>query len=300
VSPVLLDRDYIYQQTMVMWWSGKRRDAEERRRQESLEINREILRRAEENAKLAEKSNRGQLVGLVVGSVLAVLGIAATVLLTLQPWKSDSVPPQVRAVVKLVVARNGIIPKPISAVSAPPSYPSSQSADHCAGWWMKWFGQQGAASIDDPTISISAPQDADVTVVSASIEVYQLYKPADLSFIMCLHGAGPVPGTFLNVNLDRPNAYPTIVSDAGQLTPLEMPGAVINIDPGHTEYITVQPSGRRGILYSWSVELVIVVNQQQEKFAIGSPMNPLRSWFGSIPSNAYDYDMQTHSWQPQG
>jgi hypothetical protein len=152
--------------------------------------------------------------------------------------------------------------------------------------------------IDNPTIGVSAPQGADATVVSASIEVYRSYKPVNLMLIDCPHGAGMVPGTYLNINLDHPNAYPTIVSDSGQLAPLEMPGAVINIDPGHTEYISVQPSGHRGMLYSWSMGLVIVANQKQEQFTFGSPTNPLRSWFGPIPSNAYDFDMQARSWRP--
>lgn len=289
--------DYVHHQTMLMWWSRGRRDAEERRHREALEIDRKILRHAEESAELAKKSNRGQLVALLVGSVLTVLTIVATFLVTLQPWKSGPVPSQVRAVVQLIPARNGIIPKPISAISVPPSYPPSQSDDHCTGWWKKWFGQQRAAPVDDPTIRISAAQGADATVVSASIEVYRSYKPAALTFIDCMHGAGPVPGTYLNVNLDRPNAYPKIVSDSGQLTPLKMPGAVININPGHTEYISLQPSGHRGMLYSWSIRLVVVVDQKQEKFTIGSPANPLRSWVGPIPSNVYDYSMQTHSWQ---
>lgn len=295
----LLDSDCARRQTMPMGWPSGRRDAEERRHREALEINRELLRRAEESAELAKKSNHGQLVGFLVGTVLALLTIAATVLVAVQPWKSDPVPSQARADVHPIASRNGVIPKPVNAISAPPSYQPSQAADHCAAWWQRWFVQQGAAPVDNPTLSISAPQGADATVVSASIEVYRSYKPANLTYIECLHGAGMVPGSYLNVNLDRPNAYPTIISESGQLTPLEMPGAVINIDPGHTEDISVQPSGHRGMLYSWSLRLAIVVNQRQERFTFGSPTNPLRSWFGPIPPNAYDYDMQMHSWQPQ-
>jgi hypothetical protein len=207
--------------------------------------------------------------------------------------------PEVRALVKLVPAStNGVIPKPISAISAPPSYPPSQSDDHCAGWWKKWFGLQEAAAVDGPLVRISAPQGADATVVSASIQVYGSNKPPDFSYIACAHGAGLAPGTHLYVNLDRPNDYPKIVSDAGQLTPLEMPGAVINIDPGHTEYISVLPTGRRGILYSWSVQFTVIINQRQEEFTFGSQKNPMRTWFGPIPPNAYDYSLQARSWQP--
>jgi hypothetical protein len=207
--------------------------------------------------------------------------------------------PKVSAIVKLVPAStNGVIPKPISAISVPPSYSPSQSDNHCAGWWKKWFGLQKAAAVDGPLVRISAPQGADATVVSASIQVYGSYKPSDFSYIACAHGAGLAPGTNLYVNLDRPNDYPKIVSDAGQLTPLEMPGAVINIDPGHTEYISVLPTGRRGILYSWSVQFTVIINQQQEEFTFGSQKNPMRTWFGSIPPNAYDYSLQARSWQP--
>ena len=100
--------------------------------------------------------------------------------------------------------------------------------------------------------------------------------------IKCVYGAGPVPGTLLNVNLDRPNAPPTIVSDAGQSVPLAMPYAVINIDAGHTEYVAVTPAGS-GRFYEWSVKLTVVVDQHPRTYSFGSAAQPLRSWLGRPP-----------------
>jgi hypothetical protein len=157
--------------------------------------------------------------------------------------------------------------------------------------------QQHAAEAEYPfLVQVAAPAGTDVSVVGAQIKVYRSYKPADLSYIQCLHGAGPVPGTYLNVNLSRPNATPTIASNDGSYKPLSMPGAVINVDPGHTEYIQFNTRGRK-LFYEWSIKLRVVINEKTETFSFGSAGHPLRTWLGKAPSPAYDFDTATHAWK---
>ena len=270
-------------------------DPEERRRQESLKLDREALRKADQGLELARKNNRLQAAAVS----LAALAIVVTVVIFWQPWSNGAQLPA-HALVQLVSPHNALIPKRIDQIGVPPSYSAGESGDHCGIWWKSWFAEQGAAATNNPTIEISAPQNADVTVTSASIRIYGSYKPSALSFIECLHGAGPSPGTLLNVNLNHPNANPTIVSDSGQLTPLAMPNAVINIAPGRTEYVALTPTGTRNELYSWAVRLRIIVNQQSQTFIFGTPGKPLRSWFGPILSKQYDYSFRTNSWQVIG
>jgi hypothetical protein len=43
------------------------------------------------------------------------------------------------------------------------------------------------------------------SVIAASIQVYKACRPDAVTRVQCVYGAGPVPGTLLNVNLDRPN-----------------------------------------------------------------------------------------------
>jgi len=172
-----------------------------------------------------------------------------------------------------------------------------QSGDHCRLWWDNWFPREGAAP--NPSyllIEISAPEHADVAVTGASLRVFRSYKPSAVSYIQCVYGAGMVPGTLMNVNLSRPNAEPTIVSDAGTAVPiLSMPDAVINVAPGHTEYVKIIPTGDKR-LYEWSIALIVVVDQKKSVIRFGSEQDPLRSWFGIAPSQAYDYSMTSHSW----
>jgi hypothetical protein len=157
--------------------------------------------------------------------------------------------------------------------------------------------QQGAADAEwPPLIEISAPKTAAVTITAASIQVYKAYRPAAVTKIQCVYGAGPIPGTLLNVNLDRPNAPPTIVSDSGQDVPMAMPYAVISVDAGHTEYIAVTPAGS-GQFYEWSVKLTVVVDQHSQTYSFGSAARPLHSWLGPAPARSYDYDFGTRSWR---
>ncbi|HEY7829505.1 MAG TPA: hypothetical protein VIC06_02950 [Solirubrobacteraceae bacterium] len=191
--------------------------------------------------------------------------------------------------------RNAFVPNPINRIPRPPPYPSSESGDHCAVW-NNWLEAQGAADEWPPMIQLSAPTSADVTVIGASIRVFRSYVPTGLSYIECVHGAGPVPGTLLDVDLAHPAAAPTIVADDGSDTPLALPGAVINVDPGHTEYVAVTARGARK-MYEWSVTLRVVVAQRTQTLVFGSPHRPLRSWLGARPTVTYDYDFSANAWR---
>jgi hypothetical protein len=224
---------------------------------------------------------------LLSGVGLVTTGALATILggLVLGWFSSpNSGIPVPRALVKLInYPLNAVIPDPISKVPVPPTYPIDEETDHCDIWWGNWFIREGA-SPDPPSliIQVSAPVSADVTVIAARARIFHAYKPKATSFIECTGGGGPIPGTLLNIDLAHPDAAPTIVSDIGTAVPLSMPGAVINIDPGHTEYINVVPHGT-GRFYDWSVELTVIVDQHTESIVLGSPQHPLRSWLGPIP-----------------
>jgi hypothetical protein len=263
----------------------------ERRRQEALRVEHKNLTMAERGIELATQNKRVQ----VIATIVAVIGILITVVLAWQPWSRPSVP---HAQIALVPsAHNAVIPKSIRELPAPPTYPADQIGDHCGAWWNTWFVEQGAAEQWVPTIEISAPANADITVANARVRVFKSYKPADLSYVKCLSGAGPYSGTRLNVDLDHPNAKPTIVADDGRDQPLSIPNAVINIDRGHTEYVAVYPRGGDQF-YEWSLELQLVVDQRSSTVVYGSQDKPLRSWLG-VDNNhaAYDYDYSTNSWR---
>ncbi len=236
-------------------------------------------------------------------AVIAAVVAAGVAVFAWQPWKATGTAAAVEhAQLRLVTpVRNAIVPKPVAGLGAPPAYPPGQKEDHCSLWWAHWLVQQGAADADwPPLIEISAPKTTAITVTGASIQVYKAYRPTAVTGIQCVYGAGPVPGTLLNVNLDRPNASPTIVSDAGQDVPLAMPYATISIDAGHTEYVAVTPAGTRGQFYEWSVKLTVVVDQHSQTYSFGTAARPLHSWMGQAPAHAYDYNTSTHSWQRVG
>ena len=246
------------------------------------------------------KRKSAQKVAGAIASILIAL-VTAYVLWFAGPSSQSPPPgtntPALRARIKLISALgNAVIPKPISHISRPPAYPASLAGNHC-GTWQSWFVRQHAAQAMYPyLVQISAPAKADVTVVRAQISVYKSYMPADLSYIECLHGAGPVPGTFVNVNLSRPNAIPTIVADNGTSKPLSMPGAVINVSPGHTEYLQFITRGRN-LFYDWSIRLQVVVDEHTETFSFGSAAHPLRTWLGKAPAHSYDYNQAVHTWE---
>jgi hypothetical protein len=107
----------------------------------------------------------------------------------------------------------------------------------------------------------------------------------------------------LNVNLSHPNARPTIVVGSssgvvasGPAKKQPMPGAVINISPGHTEYIQLITLGR-GWYYEWSIQLQVVISQRTELFTFGTAKHPLTTWLGALPSLGYDYSATKHGWK---
>lgn len=273
-----------------MWpWEKASGDKAERSRQESLEVARAQLRVAESDARVSASGRRVQ----IFGAAVAVLGVVIS-LLVWHPWARPSIP---RAAIRLRPrSHNAVVPKPIGQIPKPPPYSTGSSEDHCDAWWRSWFETQGAAEIWPPTIELSAPTSADITVTGAAVRVFRSYVPAAPSFIECVHGAGPVSGTLLDVDLAHPAAAPTIVADDGSDRPLALPNAVINVNPGHTEYVAVTARGARR-MYEWSVTLRVVVAQRTQTVVLGSRRHPLRSWLGKRPPAAYDYDMRAHSWK---
>jgi hypothetical protein len=76
-----------------------------------------------------------------------------------------------------------------------------------------------------------------------------------------------------------------------------MPPEVINVAPGHTEYIEVNAE-RENKLYEWSLTLEISIDQRRERRSFGSQARPLRSWGGPFPSSVYVFPRGADSWQP--
>jgi hypothetical protein len=230
----------------------------------------------------------------VLGAVVALVALVTPFLI----WKLSGQSKVARAAVHLVPRQHAaIVPKPISKVSAPPGYPRDQRDNHCHAWWHDWFQTQLAAEDWEPTIEISAPANSAVTVDKATIQVFRSYEPQTLSMIRCVFSeGGPAAGTLLFVDLHQPAAGPKVIADDGSVTALAIPNAVININPGHTEYIAVRPKGKHR-MYDWSVTLTLVVDQRRESRTFGSARHPLRSWLGDTPSAQYDYDVRANVWK---
>jgi hypothetical protein len=244
----------------------------------------------------AGQSRRSRLV--FVSAVLVVLVMTSTIagLLAWHAQAASSPAPAVRAEMNLSSGvRNAVLPAPIDQVPAPPPYPGDAMSDHCGLWWQGWFPSQHAADEVPPTIAVAAPVRAGVTIVGASVHVFRSYQPPGVSFIMCLHGGGPIAGTLLTVDLSRPDVAPTVVADDGSDKPLSLPGAVIDVPAGQTQYVVVTPHGEP-TFYEWSLTLRVIVDQRPATFTFGSREHPLLSWLGIVPTQAYDYDLQRHVW----
>ncbi len=272
----------------LVWRIRGRAAGDERRHQETLGISRKQLAVSESTAHTALLSGRVQFLALLIGTIGVVIS-----LLIWAPWTSGG--PAPRAQISLIPnAHNSLVPRKPSMLPAPPPYPEANTGDHCANW-ETWLDSIGAASEWPYLVEISAPVGADVAVVGASVRVYRSYAPKGVAVIECVHGAGPIPGTLLNLDLANPGLPPTIVADNGSNTPLKLPDAVINIDPGHTEYVALTPVGAPR-MYEWAATLRVVVAQHTRSVTFGSPSHPLRSWLGRFPRTSYDHPHSGGSW----
>lgn len=212
---------------------------------------------------------RKNLIVQVLAVLVAIPGVAVT-LLSWHPWSSPVAP---SAILKLVGAESYVVPGLRSQFPAPPY------SLHCSDW-NAWALRAGAAPVPSMQyIEVEAPAAADVTITAANIHVFRSYLPSHLSSIVCITGAGPSVATDMFVSLSMPSALPRIVSASGGTAPLAMPGSVVNISPGHTEYLDVQPAGEARY-YNWSITFTVVVNQQAKEVTIGSASHPLASWLG--------------------
>jgi hypothetical protein len=240
---------------------------------------------------LARQNRNLQLVAIMIA-------LAAIVISAFLTWPQSPKAMLAHARITLVpFDRNALIPRQIRSLPSPPPYPAIDAGDHCPIWWKTWFPVERAAPDADPLIEVSAPKSTSVTITEAQFHVYRVYRPTAISYVQCVYGAGPEGGTLLFVNLNRPNATPTIVSDMGTTVRLSMPVAVINVGAGHTEYIEISPSGSGHEIYAWSITLTTVVDQHAAVVHFGSPQDPLRSWFGPLPRRDYDYSFANHKWQ---
>lgn len=246
---------------------------------------------------LARTSVRVTLAGIAVGIIGIVVGILTLANGAGSPASRDLVRPGRARLQLLPRSHNAVVPKGIADLPVPPRYPTSARQDHCGSWWRGWLDELHAAEASSvPTIAISAPVRAPVTVTAARVRVFRTYLPKAVSYVMCLYGAGPSPGTLLGTDLTRPNARPTIVADDGREEPLAMPNAVITVGRGQTEYVAVTPKGQPR-MYEWAVSLSLVVDQQPQTVSFGSAQHPLRSWLGRMPSKSYDFDFQARAWK---
>ncbi len=271
-----------------MWRKRGRAAADERRHQETLDLSRRQLEVGESTSHTARRSGRLQVLAVAIAAV----GVLVSVLVW-APWTTGGPLPKA-SITLMPNAHNSFAPTRASMLPAPPLYPAANTGEHCANW-TTWLETIGAASEWPYLVEVSAPVSADVAVVSASVRVFRSYVPEDVITIECVHGAGPIPGTLLTLHLANPNAPPTIVADDGSDTPLRLPDAVINTEPGHTEYIALTPDGPPR-MYEWAVTLRFVVAQHARTITFGSRGHPLRSWLGNRPRASYDHPPAGGSW----
>jgi hypothetical protein len=271
---------------MVAMW-GRRRAREERTRRD----HREIVDIGERQIHLSRLSLRLQISAAALA--LAGVGIA---LFAWHPWGGGST---LYAKVKLAPgSHDAYVPLPVAAIPSPPAYTESSRESRCEAWWRRWFGEQGAADTVDPLLEVSAPAAAAISITGASVHVYRSFAPKAMSYVKCATGYGPTAGTLLYVNLAHPERPPRIVADDGSETPLAMPNAVIDVEPGQTEEVALTPRGPPR-MYEWSARLRMVVDQHEQTFDAGSARHPLRSWLGAPPrGGAYVYDETASAWKP--
>jgi hypothetical protein len=271
---------------MEMW--GRRKAREERERSDR----REILDVGERQIHLSRRSLRFQVSSVAI----AALGVGIT-LFAWHPWGGGSTPLHAKA--KLAPgSHDAYVPHPVAAISIPPANRPSREESRCEEWWRHWFDAQDAAGTANPLVEVSAPATAAVTITRATVQVYRSYAPKAISYIKCATGYGPEVGTLLYVNLAHPERPPKIVADDGSETPLVMPNAVIDVEPGKTEEVALTPRGQPR-MYEWSARLQMIVDQHEQVFDVGSARQPLRSWLGSNPnSRAYEFDEQEGVWEP--
>ena len=268
----------------AMW--GRRKAKEERERRD----HREILDVGERQVHLSRLSLRFQVSSVAI----AALGVGVT-LFAWHPWGGSG---PLHARLKLTPgSHDGYVPRSVAALSVPPAYRASSRESRCEEWWRRWFGSQDAAETTNPLVEVSAPAAAAVTITDVTVHIYRSYLPKALSYVKCVTGYGPESGTLLYVDLAHPERVPKIVADDGSETPLAMPNAVIDVEPGQTEEVALTPRGEPR-MYEWSARLRVIVDQQEQTFRIGSARRPLRSWLGPSPKGgAYEFDEQTGSWK---
>ena len=221
----------------------------------------------------------------------AILGVIATLVVALIPviWDivGNSPVPQIlkaRTQLEFCLLRRDRSASSFENAKAAAIRHAGSIPLNCDRWLSGWLARDGGAPIPGgPVIQISSPRNADATVTNVSVNIFRSYRPSVTSYINCVSGAGAVAGTFVHVDLQDLAVLPTLTSLANP-RPLAMPGAVDNIDPGHTEYLQIVPKASAGF-YEWSVTLTIVVDQHATRYTFGSTSRPLRTWFGPTPSN---------------
>jgi hypothetical protein len=266
---------------------GRRKAQEKRARRE----HREILNVGERQIHLSRLSLRFQVSAVVV----AVVGVGIA-LFAWHPWRSNS-PPHAKVSLALG-SHDAYVPRAVAEIPAPPPYRSSNRESRCEEWWRHWFNAQDAAETTNPLVEVSAPAAAAVSITGADVRIYRSYVPRAISYIKCVTGYGPSAGTLFYLDLAHPNRDPKIVADDGSETPLAMPTAVIDIEPGQTEEVALTPRGDP-LMYEWSAQLRMVVDQREQTFNVGSARHPLRSWLGPDPDGgAYAFDEKADTWEP--
>jgi hypothetical protein len=234
---------------------------------------------------------RWERVAALSAAVVAVCTVVGLILAN-----SSGGPPAPVARVRLIrPANDAFVPQPVGLLPRPPGFPPAAKNDHCPQW-RGWLDRIGAAVTAPPMVEISAPSSAPVTVTRARFGVYRSFRPTHLSFIMCVLGAGPYPGTILLRGLDNPSAPSTLIPD-GSDRQFKLPPATFRVAPGATEVLVLEPDGHTPRFYDWGAHLELVVDQRHQQVDLGSPAHPLRSYLGSaagVPS--YDYDPLHHKW----
>lgn len=270
-----------------MW--GRKRAREKR----ELNNHRELVNIGEQQMHLSRSGLRWQITAAAIALLTAVISLFAW-----HPWAGAG-SPQLHARVKLALgSHDAYVPARPQTIPPPPPYSLSSKESRCEEWWRSWFEQQKAAEVNSPILEVSAPASAAVSVVGARVHIFESYAPSAITKVQCASGYGPEQGTLLYFNMRQPDARPKIVASDGRETPLTMPTAVINVDPGVTEEIALTARGPE-LMYEWGATIRVVIDQHEETFEVGTPRRPSRSWLGEKPRIFYAFDEGTSTWTPE-
>ncbi len=234
----------------------------------------------------------------IAGFLAAVLAVGGVAVAANRLFRDPPMP--MRIVVEETSEGNHLIEGPVADLGTPPEYePDASGGEYHCDVWQDWFEEkQAVQNLQSLKVQVRAQVRAPVTITRIRGLIFEKRNIEEAVQVQCGYtSGGGLPGTYADLDLDRPSDPLHISPGTDRDAEFPMPPGRFNVNAGETETLELHIDSGRGSIIEFGLEITLVEDGKERIESYGTKESPFRTVnFAYTDYATFDWDRRTETW----